>query len=44
MKEREYDWWVKRIRKNLQWYDQLRLDHFRAFAAYWPYLLKKIPQ
>jgi malto-oligosyltrehalose synthase/4-alpha-glucanotransferase len=35
LKERHYDWWVKRIGKNLQWYDQLRLDHFRAFAAYW---------
>jgi malto-oligosyltrehalose synthase/4-alpha-glucanotransferase len=35
LKEQNYTWWVKRIEKNLQWYDTLRLDHFRAFAAYW---------
>jgi malto-oligosyltrehalose synthase/4-alpha-glucanotransferase len=35
LKETNYDWWVKRISKNLKWYDLLRLDHFRAFAAYW---------
>jgi malto-oligosyltrehalose synthase/4-alpha-glucanotransferase len=35
LKESNYDWWIKRIGKNLKWYDLLRLDHFRAFAAYW---------
>lgn len=35
LKERNYDWWVKRIRKNMQLYDLLRLDHFRAFSSYW---------
>lgn len=30
-----YDWWLKRIKKNLQWFDLLRLDHFRAFESYW---------
>jgi malto-oligosyltrehalose synthase/4-alpha-glucanotransferase len=35
LKQTDYAWWVKRIRKNLQWYDLLRLDHFRAFSAYW---------
>ncbi|MBL4675147.1 MAG: malto-oligosyltrehalose synthase [Mucilaginibacter sp.] len=35
LKEKGYDWWIKRIGKNLQWYDVLRLDHFRAFSAYW---------
>lgn len=30
-----YDWWIKRIRKNMELYDILRLDHFRAFADYW---------
>src|SRR5690606_28242758 len=28
-------WWVQRIKKNLEMYDLLRLDHFRAFSAYW---------
>jgi malto-oligosyltrehalose synthase/4-alpha-glucanotransferase len=35
LKEQDYAWWIKRIKNNLQWFDLLRLDHFRAFAAYW---------
>lgn len=35
LKEQNYDWWVKRIKKNMQLYDLLRLDHFRAFSSYW---------
>lgn len=35
----DYGWWIARIRKNLELYDLLRLDHFRAFHAYW-----EIPQ
>lgn len=35
LKEQGYNWWVKRIRKNMELYDLIRLDHFRAFAAYW---------
>jgi malto-oligosyltrehalose synthase/4-alpha-glucanotransferase len=34
-KKEGYNWWVKRIQKNLDLYDQLRLDHFRGFEAYW---------
>lgn len=30
-----YRWWIERLRKNLQLYDVLRIDHFRALAAYW---------
>ncbi|HEY0176658.1 MAG TPA: 4-alpha-glucanotransferase, partial [Pedobacter sp.] len=30
-----YAWWLRRIGKNLELYDLLRLDHFRAFADYW---------
>jgi 4-alpha-glucanotransferase len=30
-----YAWWVERVRANLRWFDLLRLDHFRGFAAYW---------
>jgi 4-alpha-glucanotransferase len=30
-----YRWWIDRLRKNLQLYDLLRIDHFRALAAYW---------
>jgi 4-alpha-glucanotransferase len=35
LKERDYDWWVDRLRKNSQLFDVIRLDHFRAFADYW---------
>lgn len=30
-----YVWWIERIRANLRLADLIRLDHFRAFAAYW---------
>jgi malto-oligosyltrehalose synthase/4-alpha-glucanotransferase len=35
LKKQNYSWWVARIRKNMELYDQVRLDHFRAFADYW---------
>ena len=34
-KKEGYQWWVNRIKKNLDLFDQLRLDHFRGFEAYW---------
>ena len=33
--ETGYAWWAARIRENLRLCDLLRIDHFRAFAAYW---------
>ncbi len=30
-----YLWWKNRIKKGLQTYDIIRLDHFRAFAAFY---------
>ncbi|MEJ6981831.1 malto-oligosyltrehalose synthase [Pedobacter sp. P351] len=35
LKDQNYDWWIKRLKKNMQLYDLLRLDHFRAFSTYW---------
>jgi malto-oligosyltrehalose synthase/4-alpha-glucanotransferase len=35
LKETNYAWWIKRIKKNLEYFDLIRLDHFRAFADYW---------
>lgn len=35
LKNRRYSWWVHRMKKNIEFFDLLRLDHFRAFAAYW---------
>jgi 4-alpha-glucanotransferase len=32
---RDYDWWVERIRRAIELYDIVRLDHFRGFEAYW---------
>jgi 4-alpha-glucanotransferase len=30
-----YAWWLRRIRASLTLYDQVRIDHFRGFCAYW---------
>jgi 4-alpha-glucanotransferase len=30
-----YAWWVRRLERNLAWFDVVRLDHFRGFAAGW---------
>ena len=34
MKADGYDWWVKRVEHSLSLYDTVRIDHFRAFSAY----------
>ena len=35
MKNINYSWWISRLRQNLLLFDVVRLDHFRAFSAYW---------
>lgn len=35
LKKTKFDWWVRRIKQNLRLFDLVRLDHFRAFSAYW---------
>ena len=30
-----FDWWVDRIRRAVDLFDIVRLDHFRGFEAYW---------
>lgn len=35
LRERGYDWWIQRIRKNAELFDRVRIDHFRALSAYW---------
>jgi 4-alpha-glucanotransferase len=35
LKKQNYSWWVARFKKNLEYFDMLRLDHFRAFSSYW---------
>ena len=34
-KKTGYKWWIERLKKNMELFDLLRLDHFRAFADYW---------
>jgi 4-alpha-glucanotransferase len=34
-KKNGYAWWIERLKKNMELFDVLRLDHFRAFADYW---------
>jgi 4-alpha-glucanotransferase len=35
LKRTNYDWWIKRITHTLLMCDIIRLDHFRAFSAYY---------
>src|SRR5690606_23375674 len=35
LKKTHYRWWIDRIRRNLDMFDLIRLDHFRAFVSYW---------
>ncbi len=35
LQERGFSWWVARIRRALELYDTIRLDHFRGFEAFW---------
>ena len=35
LKEEGYGWWIDRLKKNMELFDLVRLDHFRAFADYW---------
>ncbi len=35
MKKDHYAWWIQRIRHASKLFDKVRIDHFRAFSAYW---------
>ncbi len=35
LEQHGFDWWVARVKRQLELYDLLRLDHFRGFQAYW---------
>ncbi len=35
MKQKEYRWWISRIKMQLKLVDYLRIDHFRGFETYW---------
>ena len=31
----DFAWWIARVRRTLELVDELRIDHFRGFEAYW---------
>eukprot|EP00898_Chlorokybus_atmophyticus_P000286 jgi/Chlat1/1258/Chrsp115S00761 len=33
--QEDYAWWTGRLRRSLELYDELRIDHFRGLAGYW---------
>ena len=35
MKSTDYSWWKSRLKMSLQYYDVVRIDHFRAFDSYY---------
>ncbi|MEE1013668.1 MAG: 4-alpha-glucanotransferase [Clostridia bacterium] len=35
LKERNYEWWIARMRAALSMYDIVRIDHFRGFSAFY---------
>ncbi|WP_044959085.1 4-alpha-glucanotransferase [Butyrivibrio sp. WCD2001] len=35
LKKNDYSWWVKRIKRNYEWFDVIRIDHFHGFAEYY---------
>ncbi len=35
LKKDGYSWWVERIRRNYEWFDVIRIDHFHGFAEYY---------
>lgn len=35
MERDRFSWWIRRIRRAQNIYDEFRIDHFRGFAGYW---------
>ncbi len=35
LKERNFNWWIQRVRALLDYVDIVRVDHFRGLQAYW---------
>lgn len=34
-KKNNYDWWIKRLERNYEFYDVIRIDHFHGFSEYY---------
>ena len=35
MEDDGFAWWIQRIKRALDLYDEFRIDHFRAFSGFW---------
>lgn len=35
MEKDGYSWWIRRIRRAQNLFDEFRIDHFRGFAGFW---------
>lgn len=35
LKDNKFDWWIKRIKKSLELYDIVRIDHFRGLESFY---------
>jgi 4-alpha-glucanotransferase len=35
LEQHGFEWWIGRVKRQMELYDLLRLDHFRGFEAYW---------
>jgi 4-alpha-glucanotransferase len=35
MREQGFSWWLDRLRYHFEWFDWVRIDHFRGLAAAW---------
>lgn len=35
MKTHQFDWWIKRFKRNFEYFDCIRIDHFRGFINFW---------
>ncbi|KAL5715756.1 4-alpha-glucanotransferase [Ranunculus cassubicifolius] len=35
MEAEGFSWWIQRIKRAYNLYDECRIDHFRGFAGYW---------
>lgn len=35
LKTHQYAWWMQRIQRNIELFDLVRIDHFRAIHSYW---------
>lgn len=35
VQENDFKWWIQRFKGTLEYFDMVRIDHFRGFQAYW---------